>query len=377
MIVVRLVATKISTDIIVKDTLTCTQQLLAEQVTWRWEEYPLLNYMAVREYMAVSSTAILDLDAACDNGGGGNECPVDTMVNNGGVNENRLDLHFSNALTNTATPAGAMIGFANGDLVGNIYRCRYEPTVCTDLYEQATWLRSAANTGSKLYTYGTQNDRSGTARVRNTGNLIKDQGLYTATGYKWYQDAVSNGKPTASSRFGNPMVTSPWLYGSTMMVSLTQAYYNAAGTAQGVLRVDVDFAEISAKLISNLPSTKSQAGIVQHLGELLAASDAQTQLATSGGGFMSMNVTNSPLSELQAYSLALNKEYATFTFAQNSTDMHGHIIEAAASMASFFTPYTFLANTLAGWTYLQVRVRVRVRETYRWLYLTYRLQALS
>eukprot|EP00656_Telonema_subtile_P005721 TRINITY_DN12613_c0_g1_i5.p1 TRINITY_DN12613_c0_g1~~TRINITY_DN12613_c0_g1_i5.p1 ORF type:complete len:1245 (-),score=403.57 TRINITY_DN12613_c0_g1_i5:581-4315(-) len=102
---------------------------------------------------------------------------------------------------------------------------------------------------------------------------------------------------------------------------------------------------------------ESQSAMVQRLGEILAASDLVTSLASSDGGALRLNVSNTEMGRINAYGVSLLAESKDFAHAQNTSNTHGTFIEASASCATYFTPYSFLADRLSNWTYMQAYSR--------------------
>eukprot|EP00656_Telonema_subtile_P054459 TRINITY_DN8156_c0_g1_i2.p1 TRINITY_DN8156_c0_g1~~TRINITY_DN8156_c0_g1_i2.p1 ORF type:complete len:1763 (+),score=358.35 TRINITY_DN8156_c0_g1_i2:99-5387(+) len=331
--VLWLVYTKLETDVAVKQTLNATVSYTAANLTWRWEEYPLIDYETI---MAYTIGAL----------------PLGTVPAVDGSNGLALDKHLTNRLQVSGTMAGIFIGFANGDLVGMQYECKYNSSsTCTNNTYQTSVLRSAAATNSSYYTYNTTSDTSGTSYVRDTTKVRSVGSIYSATGRPWYLLALKQAKLT-NPRYGSPVVTAVYLLEETVLISIAQAFYDSSGNSVGVVEVDVDYLFLSNLLKSSLPSEESQSALVQNLGEMLASSDLVTQLPSSDGGFGRLNVTNSPMARIQAFGIEIYAINGSLSDGQNDTTLHGEFIEVGNSAATYETPYTFLAEKLETWTLL-------------------------
>eukprot|EP00658_Telonema_sp_P-2_P048842 TRINITY_DN37144_c0_g1_i1.p1 TRINITY_DN37144_c0_g1~~TRINITY_DN37144_c0_g1_i1.p1 ORF type:complete len:981 (-),score=186.91 TRINITY_DN37144_c0_g1_i1:40-2982(-) len=336
--VLWLVYTKIETDSAVEAALDDFQSGLAKNLTWRWEAYPLVNNATIRDYL--DGFLPLGEDDAVDGDSG-----------------KLIDAHTANQVDVSRTMASVFVGFPNGDITGVFYYCRVYASKCDDQWYKASMFRSEVTTDRKYTEYNLTQDASTTSYVKDTSALISSGSVYDATARPWYKAAVGSGRLYTGSYYGAPVVSSVYSFDTTILVTIAQAYYNTTGTSDApvfVAAVDVDFSYLSDLMAETVPSSDSQSAIVQNVGELTAASDRTVQLTDSDGTNIRMNVSNTAMKRIRAYanSLFAENDYE-YVPGQNTSNLHGDFVQAAAPTSNYDTPYTFLANKLNSWTYLQ------------------------
>eukprot|EP00658_Telonema_sp_P-2_P002606 TRINITY_DN10977_c0_g1_i8.p1 TRINITY_DN10977_c0_g1~~TRINITY_DN10977_c0_g1_i8.p1 ORF type:complete len:2009 (+),score=485.24 TRINITY_DN10977_c0_g1_i8:238-6264(+) len=334
--VLWLVYTKTQTDSAVEDSLGYFQRALATNLTWRWEEYPLGNNASfvdyVRGFLPLNDTGAVDGDTG-----------------------KLIDAHTANRAAATGTMAAVYFGFPNGDIAGMFYFCKIYPSSCSDPWYLASMVRSETETDRKYAEYNVTRDASGTSYVRDTSANIGTYSVYDCTSRPWYTKAVAAERSPAGSNFGKPAVSAVYTFGTALLVSIVQAYYenSTATTPIAVAAVDIDYSYLSGLMYYSVPSSGSESTIQQDLGELLAASNLVVQEATSDGSTARLNVSNSALTRVREYAVSVYEEEYSYTASQNQSNLHGNFVQATAAASNYDTLYTFLADKLNTWTYIQ------------------------
>jgi len=332
--------TKRNTDDIVKDTVNDSIVSFNERWLWMWEEFPYLTQLSASGFVLGT-------------------LPLDSPE---GTNGLALDYHFSNQMsTMSGTFSGTQVAFANGDFVGMYDACKYVKDKDNCQKQIVSAVRSV-DTNKELVYYNTQEGSDGLLS-RNTDLVYKTAGSYSAAVQPWYKQAASADRISNDRIYGSPVVSSVYFnWGDTLQVSICQAVYtdsSDSATVAGVWMIDADLRMTSErlKMTADLkPGTVSS--VMQQKGEVVASSDLVTQLESSDGQGIRLNVTISPMPLIQTYSQTLLAEFGNFEDSQGDTVTDSNFVQASRSITADNTIYSFLTEKLKAWTSIKVVPRI-------------------